>query len=83
MSIFNYKYMKLHPEYGADILDLRIGYAFCFRLNARFCCFTFNCMIYFVFTNLFSFIIFVNVRCWQVRWPKKDKFRFFKDANEV
>jgi hypothetical protein len=30
MSIFNYKYMKLHPEYGADILDLRIGYAFCF-----------------------------------------------------
>ncbi|KAK2394676.1 primase protein [Trifolium repens] len=22
-------------------------------------------------------------RCWQVRWPKKDKFCFFKDANEV
>lgn len=22
-------------------------------------------------------------RCWQVRWPKKDEFSFFKDANEV
>jgi hypothetical protein len=27
---YSTKYMKLHPEYGADILDLRIGYAFCF-----------------------------------------------------
>lgn len=39
------------------------------------------------YTSYLSTYFFFNKlcssRCWQVRWPKKDEYSSFKDANEV
>lgn len=36
-----------------------------------------------VYLSTYFLLFSLDVRCWQVSWPKKDEFSYYKDANEV